>query len=124
MNFGTFRQACLSKFDESEYTGPHVDGSLERNFLPNTANEEEEKRKKRRSRENKSKSKREKNEILRVSVVSLPCVINSKIFSGPKADSIEENEKTVNRKYIEEFNVSKLKPGFHLNVLKYIFTRN
>ena len=41
-----------------------------------------------------------------------------------KANSIEENEKTVDKKDNEEFDVSELKPRFHLNALKYIFIRN
>ena len=37
------------------------------------------------------------------------------------ANSIEENEKTVDKNDIKDCNVSKLKPGFHLNALKYIY---
>ena len=46
--------------------------------------------------------------------------INLKKFSGVKADSIEENEKIVDKSDIEEFDVYKLKPRFHLNALKYL----
>ena len=47
-------------------------------------------------------------------------MINSKKVSGMNANSIEENEKTVDKNDIKDCNVSKLKPGFHLNALKYI----
>ena len=38
-----------------------------------------------------------------------------------KANSFEENEKTVDKKDNKESDVSKLKPRFHLNALKYIY---
>ena len=41
-----------------------------------------------------------------------------------KANSIEANEETVDKKDIEEFDVSELKPRFHFNALKYTFVRN
>ena len=46
-------------------------------------------------------------------------MINWKKVSGMKANSIEENEKTVDKNDIEDFHISKLKPRFYLNALKY-----
>ena len=51
-------------------------------------------------------------------------MIDSKKVSGMKANSIEENEKTIDINDIEDFDISKLKPRFHLNALKYRFVRN
>ena len=44
LNFGAFRKACLSKFDESEDSRPHLDHIHV--FFPNAADEEEEKQRK------------------------------------------------------------------------------
>ena len=41
-----------------------------------------------------------------------------------KANSIEENKKTIDINVIEDFDISKLKHRLHLNALKYIFVRN
>ena len=38
-----------------------------------------------------------------------------------KANSIEENEKTVDKNDIEDFHISKLKLRFNLNALNYVF---
>ena len=83
LNFGAFRKACLSKFNESEDSRPHLDHLLV--FFPKCCRWGRGKAKKRSARENKSRSKRGKNGHLRVSVVSLLCVINSKKFSEMKA---------------------------------------
>ena len=75
MNFGAFGKACLSKFDESEDSRPHLD-HLHVIFFPNAADEEEEKqRKEEQGRTNPGPKE----------AVSLLCVINSKKFFGMKA---------------------------------------
>ena len=82
------------------------------------------KRKSKRKEEQGRTNPSPKEKRMNISWSLLLCVINSKNVSGMKAHCIEENEKTVDKKDNEEFEVSKLKPRLYLNASKYIFVRD
>ena len=74
MNFGAFGKACLSKFDESEDSRPHLD-QLHVIFFPNAADEKEEKQRKEEQGRTNLGPKEKRMDNLWVSAVSLLCVI-------------------------------------------------